>query len=133
MTNVQLPGAAAYDSQMEIHTSNVNTDTSLSREFQKHLSDPTRAHGLLYHGKDIKHASKRKWNDCDYHVQERNDVSHTSVKMSCATTKLPELSFCGPHAKHHGVRRLIKNYHLLIDPKVVNGKYATQRVTCDCI
>ena len=60
MKNVQLPGAEAYESQMEIHTSTANTEISLARKFQKHLSDPTQAHGLLYHGKGRKFASKRK-------------------------------------------------------------------------
>ena len=35
---LQLPGAAAYESHMKIHTSNANTDISLSREFLKHIS-----------------------------------------------------------------------------------------------
>ena len=50
MPTVRLRGAADYDSQ----TSTANTDISLAREFQKHISDPTRAHILLNHGKDIK-------------------------------------------------------------------------------
>ena len=41
MTTLQLSGAAAYDLHMAIHTSTANTDISLAREFQKHLSDPT--------------------------------------------------------------------------------------------
>ena len=59
-TTVQMPGASSYDSQMEIHTSTKNTDINLAREFQKHISDPTRAHGLLDNGKDRKNASKGK-------------------------------------------------------------------------
>ena len=68
-TTVQLPGAETYESQMVIHTSTSRTDTSLARELQKHLSNPTRSHDLLDHGKDRKRASKRKWNDREYHVQ----------------------------------------------------------------
>ena len=41
MTTVKLPGAESSDSQMAIHTSTSNIDISLSREFQKHISDPT--------------------------------------------------------------------------------------------
>ena len=41
---VKLPGAAAYESHMSMHTSTSNTDISLARAFQKHLSEPTRAH-----------------------------------------------------------------------------------------
>ena len=40
-TTVQLPGAAAYDSHMPMHTLTSNTDISLSRGFNKHISDPT--------------------------------------------------------------------------------------------
>ena len=71
MTTVQLTGVAAYKPHMVMHISTANTDISLAREFQKHLSDPTQSHGLLYHSKDRKRASKRKWNDCEYHVQEK--------------------------------------------------------------
>ena len=34
MKTVQLPGAEVYDLNMVMHASNVNTDTSLAREFQ---------------------------------------------------------------------------------------------------
>ena len=61
MTTVQLTNTAAYDSHMVIHTSTANTDICLERKFQKHISDPTWAHGLLDHGKDRKLASKWKW------------------------------------------------------------------------
>ena len=44
---VQLPGTATNDSQMFIHAAMNNTDISLARVFQKHLSDPTHSHGLL--------------------------------------------------------------------------------------
>ena len=56
-TTVTLPGAVAYESQMNIHTSTANTKTSLSRELQKNLSDLTRSHGFLDHVKDRKRAS----------------------------------------------------------------------------
>ena len=35
MKTVQLPGAEVYDSNMVMHASNVNTDTSLAREFKR--------------------------------------------------------------------------------------------------
>ena len=35
MKTLHLPGAAAYESQMEMHNSTINTDISLAREFQK--------------------------------------------------------------------------------------------------
>ena len=52
MGNAQLPGAVTKDSQMVMQTEMSNTDISLERVFQKHLSDPTHAHGLIYHVKD---------------------------------------------------------------------------------
>ena len=109
---------------MEIHTSTVNTDISLSREFQRYISDPTRANGLLDHGKDPKCDSKRKWTEPEYHVQYSKYVPHTSVKILCATTQSPELSFCGPHTKPHVVRGLSKHYHLRLEPQLGHGKYA---------
>ena len=76
ITTVKLPGALDYESHMVIHTSTTNKCISLAKEFQKHLSDPTKAHGLLDHCKDIKCDSKRKCNDWQYHVQEIKYVSH---------------------------------------------------------
>ena len=71
---VQLPSAASCESQMAMHTSTSNTDISLAREFQKHLSDLTWEHGLLDLGKYVKCASKWNWNERDYHVQDNKDV-----------------------------------------------------------
>ena len=51
-TTVKLLGAAVYDSKIVLNTSTVKIDIILERESQEHLSDPTRAHGLLDHGKD---------------------------------------------------------------------------------
>ena len=57
----KLPGAADYNLQMEMNNSTENEDTILAIELLKKLSGPTRSHGLLGHGKDIKSASKSKW------------------------------------------------------------------------
>ena len=116
-TTVQLNGAADYELQMVMDTSTSNTDISLSREFQ-FFSDPTRAHSLLEYGKGIKSSSKRKWNEHEYHFQDRKYLSHISIKISCATTQFPEFSFCGPHAKPHGVRRLSEHEVLHADCKM---------------
>ena len=61
---------------------------------------------MLDHNKDRKYASKREWTDREYHVQERKDIPHISVKISYATTQFPALSFCGPHAKPHRGERI---------------------------
>ena len=50
--------------------------------------------------------------------------------MSCATTQFPELPFCIPHAKLHGVRGLSKHYHLQLDPLFGNGKCETRCIPC---
>ena len=52
-------------------------------------------------GKDIKRASKRKWTDREYHVQNNADVEHKNVKIHCNTNQFPELPFCVPHPKTH--------------------------------
>ena len=62
---------------MEMYASTENTDITLAREFQKHISDPTLAHGLLDYGEDRKIAIKRKCNDREYHVQDRKYTPHT--------------------------------------------------------
>ena len=59
----------------------MHTDISLAREFQKNISEPTQAHGLLDHGKDRKRANKEKWTERKYHFQDIKYVSHTSVTM----------------------------------------------------
>ena len=91
MTNVQLPGAEDYGSHMAMHTSTANTDISLAREFRKHISDSTWAHGLFYHIKGIKCASKRKWSELDYHIQDKN-MCHT-YQLKCSVQELSSRNF----------------------------------------
>ena len=55
---------------MEMHTSTENSDISLAKKFQKHISDTSRAHGLIDNEKDRKLNSRSKWTERDYHVQE---------------------------------------------------------------
>ena len=76
MTNVQICGAVTNDSQMVMHTSMSKLYINIEREFKKHLSGPTRSHGLIYHGKDRKRSSKCKLVECEYHVQEIKYVQH---------------------------------------------------------
>ena len=45
----------------------------------------------------------------------------------------PESSFCGPHYKPHGARRLSKHYHFNFDPKLGMGICANHRIPCDCV
>ena len=81
MTTVQLPGAVAYDSQRGANNLTANTDISFSIEFKKHLSDPSWSHEFSNHGKDRKCASKRTWDDNEYHVQDRKYVPYTIVEI----------------------------------------------------
>ena len=60
-----------------MQNSTEDTNISLAREFQKHLSDPTRAHGLLDHVKDIKCDSKWKWTGSEYHYKKKAKTCNT--------------------------------------------------------
>ena len=99
----------------------VFADIRLARGFQQKKSDTTRSHLLLNHGNYRKRVSKWKWTECEYPVQDRKDVSHISVRMSCAKTQLLAFSFWGSYAKLHGLRGLSKHYYLQLDPKLSHG------------
>ena len=81
----------------------------------------------------MKQDSKCKHKKGEYHIQDRKYVQHKFVKMSCSSMQFHELLFCGPHAKPHGVRGLSKDDHLLLDPKLGNGKFVVIRIPCACI
>ena len=83
--------------------------------------------------KDRKRASKRKWKDRDYHVQDNADVSHKDVKIYCDTNQLPQLTFCGSHTNPHGERGLGKHYHIRFDPNLVHHICTIIRITCACV
>ena len=76
---------------------------------------------------------EKKWIDRHYHVQDNDDVSHKDVKIYCKTNQFPELPFCGPHSKPHGVRGLSKHYHMHFDPKIGNGVCTILRIPCPCV
>ena len=133
ITTVKLPDESTSASQMVIHTSIINAYISPERVFQKHLSDQTSSHGFIDHIKYRKRASNCKWRDCEYCVQYNKDVIQKSVKMACASTQFHSLSFSVPYATPHGVRGLIKHYHLRLNHKLVNGKCAIGRIPCVCI
>ena len=58
---------------------------------QKHLSKEHRKHVVIDQLKYSKRASKRKWTDREYHVQDNYDVAHKDVKMYCDINKFPAL------------------------------------------
>ena len=68
---------------------NTKNDVSLAKEFQKHLSNDDRKHGVINQGKDRKRASKTEWTDREYHVQDNADVAHKYMNMYCDTNQLP--------------------------------------------
>ena len=76
---------------------------------------------------------ERKWTDRQYHVQDNAYVEHKDVKMYCNTNKFPLLSFCGPHSKHHGARRLSKHYNFRFDPKLGMSICSIRRIPCFCV
>ena len=55
------------------------------------------------------------------------------VKKNCNKNQFPALTFCGPHSKPHGARRLINYYHLRVDPKLGMGVCEIRRVQCACV
>ena len=63
------------------------------------MSKEHRKYGVIDQVKYRKRASKRKYTDREYHVQDNADVAHKYVKMYCDTNQFPKLLFCGPHPK----------------------------------
>ena len=51
---VKLYGSKRFNTPMIVHTATQNTDLSLAQEFQKHLSNAPRKHGILDHKKNFK-------------------------------------------------------------------------------
>ena len=51
MSTVKFLGAKWYNTRMEMYSGTPNSDVSLSQEFQKHLSNAARKHGVIYQGK----------------------------------------------------------------------------------
>ena len=86
--------------------------------------------GVINQVKYRKFASKRKYTDREYHVQDNADVAHTYLKMYCDTNQFPALPFCVPHPKPHVTKGSSKYYHLRFDPKLSHGICAIRRITC---
>ena len=110
-----------------------NNDVSLAKQFQKNLYKEHRKHGVIDQVKDRKTASKRKWTDREYHIQDNADVVHKDVKMYCDTNQFPTLPFCGPHPNTHGARGLSNHYHLRFYPKLGHGICTIRRIPCACV
>ena len=118
---------------MVIHIVISHTDISLSSVFQKNLLETKNAHILIDCRKYMKQDSKCKHKKREYHIQDRKYIQHKCKKNLCSSMQFHELLFCGPHAKPHGVRGLSKHDHLLLDPKLGNGKFVVIHIPCACI
>ena len=105
---------------MKIQTSTNTGDVILAIEFQKHLSDISHKNVVIGQGKYRKRASKQKWTERNYHVQNNADVTYIGVKMCCVPKQFPPFTFCGPQSKPHGVWGLRKLYHLILNKKLVH-------------
>ena len=102
MSNVQLIGSKTFDSHILMHAFPQKNDFGLAKQFQKNLYKEHCRHGFVDQVKYRKRASKIKWTDIEYHVQDNSDVAHKYVKMYCDTNRFLELTFCGPHPKTRG-------------------------------
>ena len=60
MSTVKLPGLICFGKQIIMHSCTQKKDASMAEEFQKHLSNNDRKHGVIDQGKDRKRASKTK-------------------------------------------------------------------------
>ena len=118
---------------MAIQNPNLSTYISLTREFHKHISVPTQNNVVMDQGKYITRASFKKLTERKYHVQDRKDFQHTSVKISCATTRFLVLPCCGTHMKYHVARGLSKHYHMKLDLKLGHNKYKMKQIHCVCV
>ena len=70
-----------------MHYFTQNNDVSLAKQFQKYLSKEHLKHGVIDQVKYRKRASKIKWTDIEYHVQDGADVAHKNVKIYCNTNQ----------------------------------------------
>ena len=68
MKTVQLPNSTTNNPQTVMQKSTENTDITLAKTSPKHLSDPSRAHCLIYQEKYRKHASNRKLTYHEYNA-----------------------------------------------------------------
>ena len=75
MSNFQLPGLKKTDSQILMNSCTQKNDVSIIKKFQKNMYKEHLKHGVIDQGKYRKIASKRKWTDREYHVQDNTDVA----------------------------------------------------------
>ena len=76
MKTLKLAGAATKNPHMVMNNTMSNTYISLEKWPPKSFSYQTHAHGLIDNGKYSNQASKHKWTESDYHVQDSKDLQH---------------------------------------------------------
>ena len=106
MYNFKLTVSTTFYSPILMHCCTEINDVGMDKQLQKHIYKDHRKHGVIDQVKYKKIASKIKWTDREYHVQDNADVAHKDVKMYCDTNHFPALFFCGPHPNYHGARGL---------------------------
>ena len=102
---------------MAVHTETQHTDVSLALYFQEYLSNESRKHAIIDNGEykkgQVKNQFKRK-----YHVQHKKYVDHQDMEIYCSKNQFSELQFIGTHKQPHGIRGLVKHYHIIFYPKL---------------
>ena len=58
---------------------------------------------------------------------------HTNMQHVMSNNLVSCITIFLLHVKPHGVRGLSKKYHLDLDPKLDNGKFAIQRIPCEFV
>ena len=81
------------------------------------MSRENRKYGVTHQVKHRKRASKIKWKDIEYHVQDNAYIAHKELKMNYDTNQFSELPFCGPYPNPCGAMELSKHYRLRFDKK----------------
>ena len=93
MATVQLPDSKRFDNQIAAHTAIQNTYVNLAQEFQKYLSNESRKHFVINHGKHKK-VKLKKWKNRQYRVLHNKHVNHQDVKIYCVTKQFPKHKVC---------------------------------------
>ena len=130
---MQLPGAATKNSQIFTRASISNTDISLAREFQKNISEPTCARGLIDHVNTINEPVSVTGRIVIVMLSKAKIYNTNQFKYHVLQHNLKSFHFCGPHANPHGLRGSSKHYHLRLYPKLVHDKFAIIWTPCACI
>ena len=96
------------------------------------MSKQHQKHGVIVQGKYRKRASKGKWTDREYHVQDNADIAQKYVNFFY-NNQFPALPFCGPYPKPRGARELSKHYRLRLDKKLFHGICEILYIPCSCV